>query len=501
MHVSGEYLPDEVLIRFRKKAAKDGIDSCLQAAGATVKTEIQALSVFVLKIPQDTVGLSLARLLACPVTRFAEPNYLLHALDTIPSDPGWGQQYGLLRIRAPQGWDLSTGSAAVTIAVVDTGVDLGHPDLSPKIVGGYDFVNGDTVAQDDNGHGTHVAGIAAAVSDNGTGIAGVSWGARIMPVKVLDASGNGTFADAAAGITWAADSGAQVINLSFGGTSGSTVLQDAVDYAYGKGAVIVAAAGNSGSNFVLYPARYPHVIAVAATDGTDTRAGFSNYGPEVALAAPGLSIYSTTRGGNYGYLSGTSMSAPFVSGLAAILRGIPGVGSADTIAWDMESTALDLGSAGRDPLYGYGLIQMDAALAMALSIPPSPTPTATLTPTSTYAPPAGQGGVNYPPDQPGLFSPSLTFTPTPWATPTSTSSPTATTVVLTAPPTANADLSALGAVAAGPNLPQRITSELGSDWPLGCGGGLLILLGIWLIWRLGRRGKSHRGGRQYLRLR
>ena len=321
------------------------MNTCLQSAGASIKSEIEALSVLVLKVPKDTVAEAIARLSACPDTRLAEPNYLVHIADTIPSDPDWSLQYGLDNIHAPGGWDLSTGSPAVTIAVIDTGVDLGHPDLSAKIVGGYDFVNGDNSAQDDNGHGTHVAGIAAAITNNGTGVAGVSWGAHIMPIKVLNSAGNGTFADVAAGIAWAADHGAQVINLSLGGSSSSSVLQSAVDYAYGKGVVIVAAAGNSGINFVLYPARYPNVIAVAATNSTNAHAGFSNFGPEVDLAAPGVFILSTLPG-SYGYLSGTSMSAPFVSGLAAILRGIPGIGSPAAIAYDMESTALDLGLVG-----------------------------------------------------------------------------------------------------------------------------------------------------------
>ncbi len=316
-----------------------------------------------------------------------------------------------------------------------------------------------------------------------------------MPVKVLDASGNGTFADVAAGISWAADNGAQVINLSLGGTSGSAVLQSAVDYAYGKGAVIVAAAGNSGSNFVLYPARYDHVIAVGATDNTNARAYFSNYGPQVDLVAPGDAIYSTRPGGTYGYLSGTSMSTSFVSGLAAILRGVPGIGSADAIAWDMESTALDLGVAGRDQFYGHGLIQMDAALHMALP----PAPTATAIASSTSALPGGQGGVNHPSFQPGLPSPTSTFTPFP--TPSATASPTGTLVLSTDTPEANAALETLSVAAPGPGSLQRLVSRLGSDWPLGCGGGLLILLGIWLVWRLSRRGRGRRRGQMYFRMR
>lgn len=382
--LSGNYASDEVLIRVRNNAAYENILQCLSLSNATVLSVIEDLHVWVVQVPFGRVAESIAALSACPEVRYAEPNYKAFIADTIPSDANWGLQYGLINIHAPQGWDMATGSAAVTIAIVDSGVDLGHADLAAKIVPGYDFVNNDSIPQDDNGHGTHVAGIAAASSNNGVGVAGVSWGARIMPVKVLDSNGNGSFANVAAGISWATDNGAQVINLSVGGGSPSTVLQDAVNYAYGKGVVLVAAAGNTGSGFVLYPARYPNVIAVGAVDNANNRAGFSNFGPELDLVAPGSLIYSTVIGG-YGYKSGTSMAAPYVSGLAAILRGYPGGYSPAGIAFAMESSALDLGIPGVDNLYGYGLIQMDRAIQLVYT-PPTSTPTLTFTPTLTPAP-------------------------------------------------------------------------------------------------------------------
>ena len=207
-----------------------------------------------------------------------------------------------------------------------------------------------------------MAGIAAAITDNGTGVAGVSWGARILPVKVLDFAGNGTSDNVAAGIVWAVDNGAQVINLSLGGPDPSTVLEDAVNYAYGHGVVVVAAAGNSGLNAPFYPASYAHVIAVAAADNLNAHPVFSNSGSWIDLAAPGVSIFSTLRNNTYGNLTGTSMASAFVSGLAAILRGLPGNTSPDQIEQQLETTALDLGTAGRDDLFGFGLIQADAAI-------------------------------------------------------------------------------------------------------------------------------------------
>lgn len=340
--LKGNYVADEVLVRFKNGATEEMITECLKQVNGEIISTIDEISVTVVQIETVNVSNAVALISACPAVRYVEPNYLAQMTDTIPSDANWGLQYGLINIRAPQGWDLSRGSSNVTIAIVDTGVDLGHPDLSTKIVGGYDFVNNDAIAQDDNGHGTHVAGIAAASSNNGTGVAGVSWGARIMPVKVLNAAGGGTFADVAAGITWSADNGAQIINLSVGGPSSSMVLQNAVNYASSDGVLIIAATGNTGSNMVLYPAAYPNVIAVGATDSSNNLAGFSNFGPETDLVAPGVSIYSTTPGGAYGYRGGTSMATPFVAGLAAILCGIPG-NSADTVRSIMESTALDLG--------------------------------------------------------------------------------------------------------------------------------------------------------------
>jgi thermitase len=332
---------------------------------ADIELLIPKLDVWVLEIDAEDVDAALAWLAEQPGVVWAERNEIAGAAQIIPDDPGYPDQYGLESIRAPYGWETTTGSASITIAVLDTGVDASHPDLAGKVLAGYDFVNDDADPADDNGHGTHVAGIAAAQTDNGTGVAGVSWGARIMPVKVLNASSFGTYADVAQGIIWAVDNGAAILNLSLGGAAESEAVADAVDYADARDVLVVAAAGNTGSPTVLFPARLPKVVAVAATDETDARATLSNYGPEIDVAAPGIAIYSTDLGGGYGDRSGTSMSTAFVSGLAALIAGEIG-SDPDAVRGAIEGTALDIAPAGRDDFTGYGLIQADAALDEAL---------------------------------------------------------------------------------------------------------------------------------------
>jgi len=411
----------QILIQMQTSPAEvreklSGVGNVLQAE------ELEKLGVLLLEVPLDQLQEKMQEARALDGVGAVEFNDVVQALDTIPNDPNFGSQYALSAIRAPQGWDLSTGSAAVTIAILDSGVDLGHIDLANKIVGGYDFVNNDSVPQDDYGHGTHVAGIAAASGNNGAGMAGVSWGARIMPIKVLDAGGNGNFATVAAGIIWAADHGAQIINLSLGGPTHSFVLQSAVEYAYNKGLLLVAASGNNGAGAVYCPACYPQVMAVGATDENNQIAYFSNFGPEVDIAAPGQNIFSLAPGG-YTVKSGTSMSAPHVSGLAAVLYSY--AGNASAVRNAMQSSALDVGPAGWDLYSGAGLIQMDAAIRFLIPPTPAPTDSNSSTISSGNIPPA--------------ISPSLTFTQLPAplpATPTQTFAPPIASSTLTSAPVA-----------------------------------------------------------------
>jgi subtilisin family serine protease len=274
----------------------------------------------------------------------------------------------------------------VIVAIIDTGVDLDHPDLVAKITSGsevgYNYVSPGSPPNDDSSlnHGTHVAGIAAASSNNGKGIAGVSWGARIMPLKVLDSSGNGSTYNLSLAIRYAADHGARVINMSLGGGCGLgwPDVEDAVNYALGKGAVLVAASGNNYSTPVLCPAAINGVIAVGATDSSDNRPSFSTYGSALAVAAPGSSIYSTIIDSNpaglgtYGYLSGTSMATPHVAGLAALLWSFAPSLSNSQVRNTIQTTTDDLGTAGWDQYYGYGRINARRALeAVALQTSPA----------------------------------------------------------------------------------------------------------------------------------
>jgi subtilisin family serine protease len=270
-------------------------------------------------------------------------------------------------LRLPIAWRYGLGSSETIIAVIDSGISLNHPEFEGRIVSGYDFVNDDPVPADDHGHGTHVAGIIGAAVNNGFGTAGVCPNCRIMPIKVLNENNVGSWSGVAAGVLYAVEHGAQVINLSLGGTSGANVLEEAIRYAVDKGVIVVAAAGNSRSDALFFPAAYPGVLAVSATRNDDTLWSLSNYGDFVDVSAPGYAIYSTYHDlnnyyGGFTFMSGTSMAAPHVAGLAGLLLSQdPNRSSAD-IERLLTTTAIDLGETGKDPHFGYGRVDALAAL-------------------------------------------------------------------------------------------------------------------------------------------
>ncbi|MHB0874501.1 MAG: S8 family serine peptidase [Anaerolineae bacterium] len=278
-----------------------------------------------------------------------------------PNDPRYASQWGLAAVRAPSAWQMTVGVNGPIIAILDTGASLGHTDLAANLVPGYDFANGDATPDDDQGHGSHVAGIIGAVGNNGVGVVGMNWAARIMPLKVLDSEGSGYASDLQDAIHYAVDHGAKVINMSLGSDYPSPYVQEGVSYALQHGCVVVAAAGNDKYT-TQYPAAYDSVLGVGAVDSSRQVADFSYEGPYVDVVAPGVDVLSTVPGG-YDSYDGTSMATPHVSGLAALIWAVNPSLTGTQVAARITGTAQDLGSAGWDSAYGYGLIDAGAAVA------------------------------------------------------------------------------------------------------------------------------------------
>jgi type VII secretion-associated serine protease mycosin len=369
---------DSLAVTFEAGTSSAEVTDTVDDTGAAVVEEVPGTEV----VEVDTSGADqadvTAELEADPAVEAVEPNLERRASEAAtatrpartPGDPELGaQQPYLTTVGLPTAWDVADTGAGATVAVLDTGVDADHPELAGALVPGFDAVHEDSQPEDDNGHGTAVAGVIGAATGNGVGIAGVAWNARIMPVKVLGADGVGTDVDIAQGIVWAADHGADVINLSLGGPGASTALDQAVQYAQSKDAVVVAAAGNESSPALHYPAGAPGVLGVTATDSAGRFAWFSNHGPWVTLAAPGIDIRTTAAvpGATPALANetGTSFSSPIVAGVAALVRERHPAWGWDSVAWELVRTARDAGPAGIDDSYGYGVVDAAAALGVA----------------------------------------------------------------------------------------------------------------------------------------
>ena len=300
----------ELVVSLEPGATRGDATRLAAAAGGRVVDAIPELGAYLVAVPGRAVALR-----GSALVRSVERNGRL-GLAGVADDPFLSLQWSLARIGAEQAWAGGTGDAAVVIAIVDTGIDYTHPDLAGKVILGPDLANGDDDPIDPHGHGTAVAGIAAARAGDGLGIAGVCPGCTLMAVKVVrDGGTEATKFDSAQGIVWAADHGADVINLSLSGPTDSPLQRDAVAYAAGKGVVLVAAAGNDGNDALQYPAAYEDVLAVAASTDRDRLASFSSRGEWVDLAAPGTSILSAAAGA-YARVWGTSFAAPIVAGAA-----------------------------------------------------------------------------------------------------------------------------------------------------------------------------------------
>ena len=302
---------------------------------------------------------------------YAEPHYIYvtnrrEEQRIEPNDEYYEQyQWNLPMIGTSSGWKLSRGHKKVIIAVVDTGVAMTHPDLQGRLIEGYNSLDPESLPEDDVGHGTHVMGIISALTDNRLGIAGMTWFNQVMPIKVLDGSGMGSTYSVAEGIIWATDHGAQVINMSLGNYADAQFLHDAIRYAFNNDVILIAATGNDNTNQPGYPAAYPEVFAVSATNQDGKRAIFANYGEYVDVVAPGEHIASTYLDGQYASLSGTSMASPHVAALAALIRSAhPNLTNIE-IYDIMRQSAVDLGAKGKDRYYGYGQIHIHRALQVA----------------------------------------------------------------------------------------------------------------------------------------
>jgi thermitase len=275
-------------------------------------------------------------------------------------------QWHLPTIHGPEAWALTTGAAAVMIAIIDSGIDNSHPDVGPKILPGWNFVSGSVEIEDYIGHGTAVAGAIGAASDNGLGITGVTWNNPLLPIVVVDNNNYASYSDIASAIHYAVDRGARIINISLGGTAPSAALQSAVDYAWAKGSLVFAAAMNDGQSIAYYPAACNHAVAVSATNSGDRLADFSNYGDWIALSAPGANILSTARGGGYGFWDGTSFAAPIAAGVAALALAANPQLDAEQLLSVIENSADDLGPPGRDPQFGWGRVNAYRAVQAAI---------------------------------------------------------------------------------------------------------------------------------------
>jgi thermitase len=367
-------VPGEILVKFRPGTPGQAIAALHRQHGGQVAETIPGIDVQVVRVPPGQEQARAAAYRRNPTVLFAEVNGLYQAVDfptVTPTDPLYPQQWQYNNtgqtggtpdadIDAPEAWAVTPGSVTVAIAILDTGIDQSHEDLQAKIKKNVNFTTSKSV-DDKYGHGTHVAGSAAAVTNNATGVAGTCPQCALYNVKVLADNGAGSWDWVAKGIVWAADNGAKVINLSLGGSSASRTVEEAVNYAWNKGVVIVAAAGNAGTNALFYPAAYSNVIAVAATDQNDQKPSWSNYGADwVDIAAPGAAILSTAPdhgnriwggGVRYGTLSGTSMASPHVAGVAGLVwaSGVCGASPTNTCVRSRLET-------GADPIAGTGTL-------------------------------------------------------------------------------------------------------------------------------------------------
>jgi thermitase len=375
-------VPGRILVKPRDGINETDLQQLFAAHGAQQHSAIQQINVRILEVPEAAQEHVLEALQHHASIEFAEPDYIAEP-ETIPNDPKYSSEWHLGKIQCPQAWDVSTGSSSVIIAVLDTGVDGAHPDLTGKLVPGWNFYDNNSDTSDVYGHGTLVAGTVAAANNNSSGIASVAWNCLIMPIRISSPTGSGSMSLMGQGLTWAADHGARVANISYKVSTDATVTT-AAQYFQSKGGIVTVSAGNEGD--FITAGDNPYVLTISATDTTDAIASWSTTGNNVDLSAPGVSILTTVSGGTYGWAGGTSLSAPIVAGVAALVISVnPGLTGAQ-VQDILKDSVDDLGAPGWDPIYGRGRVNAyKAVLAAAGGTPP---PTDTTPPATTITSPS-----------------------------------------------------------------------------------------------------------------
>lgn len=382
------FVEDELVVQNLPGADAQAMLDAFNEVDAVIVSELSDLDMTVLRIAAGTQEAVAAKLNASELFEAIHKNYVLEA-EATPSDPSFNVQSYLTQIGAPQAWDITTGSQSVVIAVVDSGIESTHPDLSSKILRGWNVRTNTNDFRDVKGHGTLVAGVAGAMSNNAVGISGVTWSSPILGVRVSDDSGQATARDVTAGILWAVNNGAKVINVSFAPLWSNSLVKSAVELAFNRGAIVVISAGNGGS--VQTATGYEQALFVGAIDSSNLITNFSDRGPFVDLVAPGKSIYTTAIGATYRPADGTSFAAPVVAGVAALAWSTNTDLRPTTIQSILLSTTTDLGAAGYDATYAGGAVNAMRAVSMAEATTESPDVTA---PTVRITSPRDGGSVS-----------------------------------------------------------------------------------------------------------
>lgn len=379
---------DELLVGFHAGVSDSDAEEGYKSHGASKVEKLRGMNIHRVKVPPQALDSIEKALAKRKDVKFVEQNRRIPSALS-PNDPSFASQWHLAKISAPQAWDVTQGNQTVVIAIVDSGVDPTHSDLAAKLVAGYNFVDNNTNTADVYGHGTWVAGVAGAIGNNGVAVAGLAWQNRIMPVRVSDASGVAFLSAIANGMVWAADNGAKVVNISFGGVAGSPSVTSAAQYVLSKGGIVVASAGNCGCFDTT--AENPYMLSVAATDQNDARWTSSSQGNYVDLSAPGVGIVTTARGGGIATVQGTSFSAPIVAGILGLMRSANGQLSPTDLKNLLLANTDDRGTTGWDSSYGFGRVNAYRAVAAAAASVPPPD---TTPPTVAIGSPAGGTAVS-----------------------------------------------------------------------------------------------------------